>query len=356
MVNVSFAKCKTEAGISHKARTDEVDDRLAHWYSLWLAQLGRVAYHKCAFDRRRRVSPEDVEFARGFIVPENWPKSSPTGCFKFTAFKCDATGLQVLQSTETEMTNKAIRALMATMEMLMVELIRKAQRRSDGREYISSTGVDEGAVRMGYSIVDFDPQLENDDYFKLAPSTAREVRRNIDLIDQYNEKVSGITRETRANLPYLINDVAMAVIEVAIMLLGDRKRVDTRSIQAAVRVVFPEGLERYAVSEGTKAVTHYHSEKKQVQRTFPLKTLRQMIQNRAEVFEREDNSIAQDSLHYLGAVLSYVVAEIVEIAINHGIKSNSKRNTRFKLSWDILSKSVFADEDLRTLWSSLGYV
>ncbi|HMP28094.1 MAG TPA: hypothetical protein PKD85_00755 [Saprospiraceae bacterium] len=115
------------------------------------------------------------------------------------------------------------------------------------------------------------------------------------------------------------------------LMLGSngRKTISAREIQTAVRLALPGEFANHAVSEGTKAITSYHSTKENRKEnsnggklapmskskvaglTFPVTRIENIMMELATVDRKSEGAAV-----YFAAVLEYITAELLEIAGN----------------------------------------
>lgn len=109
----------------------------------------------------------------------------------------------------------------------------------------------------------------------------------------------------------------------------DRKTIDGREIQSAVRLIIPGELTKHAVSEGTKAVTKYGSAdrgNKRKRKSNSKKAGLEFSVPRCKQFLKKYNKkIGSTASVYLAAVLEYITAELLELSGN--VSRDNRRNT-----------------------------
>eukprot|EP01098_Paradermamoeba_levis_P010008 TRINITY_DN4192_c0_g1_i1.p1 TRINITY_DN4192_c0_g1~~TRINITY_DN4192_c0_g1_i1.p1 ORF type:complete len:244 (-),score=55.04 TRINITY_DN4192_c0_g1_i1:304-1035(-) len=108
----------------------------------------------------------------------------------------------------------------------------------------------------------------------------------------------------------LIFREALACVE----MMG-KKVVTSRDIQTATRLVLPGELAKHAVSEGTKAVTKYISQNskggsKAAGLVFPVGRIKTFMKQKTHF------NISGTTPVYMGAVMEYMCAEVLELAGN----------------------------------------
>merc|ERR1712022_35477 len=82
------------------------------------------------------------------------------------------------------------------------------------------------------------------------------------VLKQVHEK-TGISKRSMSIMNSFINDIFEKISTEAARLVRYSKRhtLSSREVQTAVRLLLPGELAKHAVSEGTKAVTKYSSDK-----------------------------------------------------------------------------------------------
>ena len=109
----------------------------------------------------------------------------------------------------------------------------------------------------------------------------------------------------------------------------DRKTIDGREIQSAVRLIIPGELTKHAVSEGTKAVTKYGSadrgNKKKRKSNSKKAGLEFSVSRCKQFLKKYNKKIGSTAPVYLAAVLEYITAELLELSGN--VSRDNRRST-----------------------------
>ncbi len=136
----------------------------------------------------------------------------------------------------------------------------------------------------------------------------------------------------------------------------NKKTLDSRDVQSAVRLLFPNQLGRHAVTEGTKAVTKYNSASstksdKAVSRmtmaglVFPIPRVERIMRQLSNA-----DRLGKTASVYMAAVLEYINAEILELAGNaaHDLKKKriSPRHMTLAIMNDIELNNLFCNVTL----------
>ena len=164
----------------------------------------------------------------------------------------------------------------------------------------------------------------------------------------------GIGSEALGSVEALIDDSLAQIVSAtnALVARGDRKTLDSRLVQAAVRLCIPGELAKHAVSEGTKAVEKYvraGSGARGASRARAKRAGLQLSVSRVEHAMMKHSSLcrkAELSAVYLAAVLEYLTAEVLELA---GNSARDRKRSRVA-SRDIL-RAVRNDEELNKLYA-----
>merc|ERR1711935_92347 len=105
---------------------------------------------------------------------------------------------------------------------------------------------------------------------RAAPKTARRHKRRTETFSVYIYRVlkqvhpeTGVSKRSMSIMNSFINDIFEKIASEASKLVRYNKRhtLSSREVQTAVRLLLPGELAKHAVSEGTKAVTKYSSDK-----------------------------------------------------------------------------------------------
>jgi len=152
-----------------------------------------------------------------------------------------------------------------------------------------------------------------------------------------------------------MNDFAMdqlmrIMLEAETLCYKEGKSMMTsREIQTVVRLIYPGEVAKHGVSEGTKAVTKYHAAKGEdgKQRssqsvraglTMPVARLHRIIKEHCHF------RVGVGAPVYAGAVLEYLIAEILELAGNA-----ARDNKRIRIIPRHLMLAVRNDEELNKI-------
>lgn len=147
--------------------------------------------------------------------------------------------------------------------------------------------------------------------------------------------------------------VNQLITDMATTLISQEVNVSTLSIQSAVRLVISGELSKHAVSEGTKAVTRYNSYKpvdsnstklnisKVSGLQIEIETVEKMVRSQI----KESQIIDQTTSIYLGAVLEYLMAEILELAGN-----SANNHNKIKITQLHIDEAIKADEELNQVF------
>lgn len=130
-----------------------------------------------------------------------------------------------------------------------------------------------------------------------------------------------------------------------------RKTISSRDIQSAVRLVLPGELARYAISEGTRAVTRFMSVGEgEDSRSRSGRARLKFSVSKVETIMRKVSRmrIGSGAPIYLAAVLEYMTAEILDLAGNF-----DDRHTRITNS-DV-RKAIENDEELVKLVETIDF-
>jgi len=179
---------------------------------------------------------------------------------------------------------------------------------------------------------------------------------------------NGIGRRGMSQMNSLVNDIFTRVSTEACYLarINKRKTVKAREIQTAVRLVFPGELARHAVSEGTKAVTKYEYSSgdnrkdakvsikgkmryKSISAStfaglqFPVGRIRAQIRKTGGA-----QRVSMSAGVYLGAVLEYVSAEVLELASNA-----CRAGKRTRINPRFINLAIRNDEELKKMFGGI---
>jgi histone H3/H4 len=161
-----------------------------------------------------------------------------------------------------------------------------------------------------------------------------------------------ITQSGLIEINRLINDM----IKTLITQVDD---VSTLSIQSAVKSIIGGELSKHAVSEGTKAVTKYNSKipftknitKSQVPELCGLQISIETVETIMQSHMEESHVIEQTTSVYFGAVLEYMIAEILELAGNA-----ARSYHKVRITVHHISEAIKSDEELNKVFINHGTV
>ena len=131
-----------------------------------------------------------------------------------------------------------------------------------------------------------------------------------------------ISSNTKSQLNYLLNLLAVKLISEAVSLLGNKKTISSREIQTAVRIVFGKTeLTKHAVSEGTKAVTKYMSayninKSKKTTKTSKAGLIFSIPRVENIIRDNFNGRVSETAAIYLTAILEYISSELLELSGN----------------------------------------
>lgn len=148
-------------------------------------------------------------------------------------------------------------------------------------------------------------------------------------------KAYGISKKAMTTMDQITEEVCDRIIKEAVILARFNKRLTIRAteIQAAVRLVYPDGMAKYAVSEGTKAVTRFNADqekseekkkKSKSQRSgldFPVGRIRSYMK------ANTNKRVSTGAGIFLAAALEYLVAEIMEVSKKVAFDNKKRRIT-----------------------------
>lgn len=144
----------------------------------------------------------------------------------------------------------------------------------------------------------------------------------------------------------LSRNIAAEAVTLIEMQPSPKRTVTSREIQTAVRLVLPGELAKHAVSEGTKAVTKFHSAdfggrlSARAGLQFPVARVRAMLAARVGKLR-----IGKGAPVYLAAVLEYMTAEVLELSGNA-----ARDNRRRVITNRHVNQAVLNDEELNRLY------
>lgn len=193
------------------------------------------------------------------------------------------------------------------------------------------------------------------------------------VLSQVHPKLK-ISENVKSQINFFLNLLALKLIEEAkILVSGDiyvgkglnknsksiqRKTINAREIQLAVRNIIPDELAKHAISEGTKALTRKMSadgssgnvskKSRMAGIVFPIARVENIIRDNYK------GRIGSGTAVYLTAVLEYISAEILELTGNATLDNKEKT-----LKSRYLMLAIKNDEELKKLaqiidWDILG--
>jgi len=192
---------------------------------------------------------------------------------------------------------------------------------------------------------------------KKAPGKKRRKRKTTAPFTTYIYKVlkqvhpdTGISNNAMAQMNDFCLDLFRRISKEAAFLAEMTKKnsITSREIQTAIRVLLPGELAKHGVSEGTKAVTKFNSNSSEsVAKTtqsaraglvFPVGRLKRLLQEQTRM------RIGAGAPVYLGAVLEYLSAEILELSGNA-----ARDNKKVRIIPRHILLAVRNDEELNNL-------
>jgi len=164
---------------------------------------------------------------------------------------------------------------------------------------------------------------------------------------------TGISNKAMQICNDITYDILKRIAEEAKNILQNIKpgaTLTSREIQTAARLVFKNELAKHAVSEGTKAVTKFHSSdargggsklshSARAGLIFPIGRIRTYLKN--GMFAKR---IGKGAPVYLAAVLEYIIAEILELGGNA-----ARDNKKARITPRHLMLAIRNDEELNGL-------
>jgi len=126
--------------------------------------------------------------------------------------------------------------------------------------------------------------------------------------------------------------------------------IDSRSVQSAVRLIFPGEIAKHAVSEGTKAVTKFFSNDEVASPTSWTRNAGLCFPTSVHGYylgRFTGRSVTPSASVYLAAVLEYISAELLELSGN-----SARQNRSSSIYPRDLVRAVKGDEELNDMFSS----
>ena len=182
---------------------------------------------------------------------------------------------------------------------------------------------------------------------------------------------TGITSGANTQMNVIINAIGENLSEKAVFLAtkAKRKTISTKDIQSAVRLVLPDYLSKYAVSEGTKAVTKYLDLEIQGLRRgkrgkrsaraglqFPVSRVEKFVRAAANKGSLDSSCKKGGCLRvtdttgvYLAGAIEYLVAEILELSGNA-----ARDNKKARITSRHLFLGIANDEELNKMMETLN--
>jgi histone H2A len=168
-----------------------------------------------------------------------------------------------------------------------------------------------------------------------------------------------ISANTKSQVDYFLNLLAVKIIEQVVSMLSGRKTVSSRDIQSAIRIILPGELAKHAISEGTKAVTKYvagyglkNTTGRSTKKDRSAKAGLQFSVSRVENIIRDNTNarVGEGAPVYLAAVLEYITAELLELS---GNAARDNRKTIIQPRY--LMMAIENDEELKKLEQTINF-
>lgn len=165
---------------------------------------------------------------------------------------------------------------------------------------------------------------------------------------------SGISSKAMDIMNAMVHDIFEKLsLEASRLAKYNKKQtITSREIQTAVRLVFPREIAKHAVSEGTKAVTKFNdslgkstgesksrSERSGLQ--FPVGRIHKSLKKNGHTAR-----VSQTAPVYLGAVLEYISAEVLELGA-----AAAKDNNKLRVNPRFILLAIRNDEELDALFA-----
>merc|ERR1712173_236351 len=160
------------------------------------------------------------------------------------------------------------------------------------------------------------------------------------------------SKKAMSILNSFVNDTFDRIVTEAGKLcqMNNKATLSAREVQTAVRLCLPGELSKHAVSEGTKAVTKFHSvtsgaKSMRAGLQFPVGRIHTLLKKRVK------QRVGAGAPVYLAAVLEYLGAEILELSGNA-----ARDNKRVRIIPRHILLAIRNDEELNKLVGSAACV
>jgi histone H3/H4 len=171
------------------------------------------------------------------------------------------------------------------------------------------------------NVVDYDIQ-------SLFEEISKSLRRDKSINDNAVQQINTVLNRLAHVIMSKSNDL---------VILKRSAKIESVTLQSAVRLIMNGELHKHAVSSGIKAVTKYLSSQN-TGLSFSLKETRKVMDNYT------NRRIAKEAVVYLTAVLEYIASELCEI---------SGQSTEQLITGTIVKKMVGEDEEMSLLLYTL---